>query len=97
MKVIWSRAAEDDLVEIAAYIKQDAPKQAESFMRELAEADEAIADMPLAFGLVPRLEDRGIPKRAYGRYVILYQIEAGRLHRVSHGARDHIRALFPDD
>lgn len=99
MKVVWAEAAENDLVEIGAYIKKDNPSRAASFIDEIIEAGEGIADMPRAFALVPRLEGKGIRKRAFGRYLILYRIEAESIHilHVAHGARDYIRALFPDD
>ncbi len=68
-------------------------------MVEITEAGEGIADMPRAFGLVPRLEHRGIRKRTFGRYLIFYRIEGESVQilHVVHGARDYIRALFADD
>ena len=81
------------------YIQKDNPSRAASFMDEIIEAGEGIADMPRAFALVPRLERKGISKRAFGCYLILYRIEAEgvRILHVAHGARDYIRALFSDD
>ncbi len=99
MKVVWAEAAENDLLEIGAYIKEANPSRAVSFIDEIIQAGEGIADMPRAFALVPRLEGKGIRKLAVGRYLILYRIEAEgvRILHVAHGARDYIRSLFPDD
>ena len=97
MTVIWSSAAIADLEAIRDYIAADNSERAVSFVMEITAAGEAIADTPRAFGLVPRLEARGIRKRSFGRYLIFYRIEAESVQilHVVHGARDYIRALFP--
>ncbi len=99
MKVVWAEAAENDLAEIGAYIKKDNPNRAASFIDDIIREAEALCDMPRAFALVPRLERLGIRKRAFGRYLILYRIEAEdvRILHVAHGSRDYIRSLFSDD
>lgn len=97
MKVAWTQAAQADLEEISDYIKTDNPARAASFVNEIVDAGDAIADMPRAFPLVPRLEQRGIRHRTFGRYLIFYRIEAEQVQilHVVHGARDYIRLLFP--
>ncbi len=98
MNVIWSPAARADLEDIRNYILADNPARAVTFIQKMVEAADAIADMPRAFPLVPRLEHRGIRRRGYGAYLIFYRIqdEAVELLHVTHGARDYIRALFPE-
>jgi plasmid stabilization system protein ParE len=98
MNVAWSPAALADLETIRDFIAADNRERAVSFVMEITAAGEAIADMPRAFGLVPRLEERGIRKRTFGRYLIFYRIKAESVQilHVVHGARDYIRALFPD-
>jgi len=99
MTVIWSPESHDDLAEIRNYIATDNPERAVSFVMEITAAGEAIADMPKAFPLVPRLEHRRIRKRIHGQYLIFYRIEDQDVHilHVAHGARDYIRALFSED
>lgn len=99
MSVIWSPEALTDLEDIRNYIAADNRERAISFVMEITEAGDGIADMPRAFGLVPRLEQRGIRKRTFGRYLIFYRVESEDVHilHVAHGARDYIRALFSDD
>lgn len=99
MRVIWSPEALADLEDIRDYIAADNRERAVSFVMEIIEVAEGIADMPRAFGLVPRLEQRGIRKRTFGRFLIFYRVEAESVQilHVAHGARDYIRALFPDD
>jgi len=66
MRVVWAAAAQTDLVEISDYIALDNPSRAVSFINEIVDAGEAIADMPRAFPLVPELEGRAIRRRLYG-------------------------------
>ena len=98
MRVVWTRPAEIDLEQIGDYIAADNPDRAVSFVREIVETGEALADMPRAFPLVPRLEHRGVRQRVHGRYLILYRVtrDAVEILHVAHGARDYIRALFGD-
>ena len=98
MRVVWTQAAQADLIEISAYIKAGNPTRAVSFINEIIDAGEAISGMPRAFPLIPRLEHRGIRRRSLERYLIFYRIEAETIQilHVAHGALDYIRALFPD-
>ncbi len=99
MRVVWTRAAQADLEEISDYIKADNPMRAVSFINEIVDAGEAISDMPRAFPLVPRLEQRGIRRRTFGSYLIFYRLEAESVQilHVAHGARDYIRSLFTEE
>jgi plasmid stabilization system protein ParE len=98
MRVLWTHAAEADLQEISDYIKTDNPARAVSFVNEIIDAGEAIADMPRAFALVPPLEHKGIRRRPFGNYLIFYRIERETVEilHVAQGSRDYIRALFSD-
>ncbi len=98
MRVVWTRPAEIDMEQISDYIAADNPDRAASFVREIVQTGEALADMPRAFPLVPRLEHRGIRQRGYGHHLIFYRVtqENVEILHISHGARDYIRALFGD-
>lgn len=99
MKVIWSPEAIADLEGLRDYIAADNRERAVSFVMEITEAGEGLAHMPRAFALVPRLEHLGIRKRIFGRYLIFYRIQPSEVHilHVTHGARDYIRVLFPQE
>ncbi len=99
MKVVWTAAAQTDLAEISDYIALDNPSRAVTFINEIVDAGEAIADMPRAFPLVQELEHRAIRRRLYGRYLIFYRldVETVQILHVAHAARDYVRALFPED
>ncbi|WP_415112765.1 type II toxin-antitoxin system RelE/ParE family toxin [Paraburkholderia sp.] len=45
-----------------------------SFVRELRDKCLSLAEIPFAFPLVPRYEDRGVRHRAHGRYQIFYRV-----------------------
>jgi plasmid stabilization system protein ParE len=96
MNILWMPAAVADLEDIRRFIGSDNPGRAISFVTEIIAAGEGIADIPRAFPLVPRLEDRGVRRRIVGRYLIFYRIkqEAIEILHVNHSARDYIRSLF---
>ncbi|MGI4879618.1 MAG: type II toxin-antitoxin system RelE/ParE family toxin [Janthinobacterium lividum] len=94
--VVFSTAAMTDLAAIGDYIATDNPPRAESFVQELIDSCAGIEDMPRAFPLVPRYEDRGIRRRRHGRYLIFYRIGRERIDilHILHGAQDYEWLLF---
>lgn len=96
MKVEITAEAEADLEHIAAYIATDNPARALSFIEELSDRCLELADMPLAFPLVPRHEGWGVRLRVHGSYLIFYRADDTRvvvLH-ILHGAMDYTEILF---
>lgn len=91
MIVVLTTEAESDLELIGDYIAQDNPGRALTFIRDLREQCEALADFPNRFPLVPRYEANGVRRRMFGNYAILYRTDTDRvvvLH-ILHGARDY--------
>ena len=86
-----SRLAEADLEEIGDYIARDSREGALSFVRELRDACALAAKRP---SLYRRREDLapGIRSIVRGRYLTLFrelpELDAVRIERVLHGARD---------
>ena len=97
MRVIIQPQAEADLEEIVDYIARDAPLRAFSFARELRERCESLADMALAFPLVPRYEHKGVRRRPHGNYLIFYRVAVDQIDvlHVLNGAQDYEAVLFP--
>jgi plasmid stabilization system protein ParE len=60
MIVVITDTAEDDLERIGDYIALYNPTRALSFVRELREKCESLADMPRRHPLVPRYETKGV-------------------------------------
>lgn len=91
--------AEAELEGIADYIARDNPRRALSFVQDLRDRCLSLADMPLAFPLVPRYEDRGIRHRVHGNYQIFYRVVGDPPARIDvlhvlHSARNYAALLF---
>lgn len=92
-------AAEAELEAIGDYIARDNPRRALSFVLEMRDKCMSLADMPLAYPLVPRYEDCGVRHRVHGSYQIFYRV-TGQPERIDvihilHSARDVAAILFP--
>ncbi|MCG1039597.1 MULTISPECIES: type II toxin-antitoxin system RelE/ParE family toxin [Burkholderiaceae] len=91
--------AEADLEAIGDYIARDNPHRALSFVHELRDKCLSLANIPLAFPLVPRYQDHGVRHRVHGSYQIFYRIigqpaECIDVIHVLHSARDYAAILF---
>jgi toxin ParE1/3/4 len=89
MRFRFSRRAEADLEEIAAYIARDNPSRAVSFVRELRQHCQHLLTFPEAAALRPEL-GAGVRLSVFGNYVTLYVVhpELLEIRRVVHGARN---------
>ncbi|MEO7246188.1 MAG: type II toxin-antitoxin system RelE/ParE family toxin [Rubrivivax sp.] len=89
MKLSFSPAARDDLIEIALYIAEDNPVRALAFVDELEARCAGIAGAPGIGTARPELGD-GIRVLPHGRYLIFYRQvrKVVRVERVMHSARD---------
>jgi toxin ParE1/3/4 len=97
MIVVITDAAEADLERIGDAIAQDNPRRAVSFVRELRQRCEQLADVPKGFPLVPRHEQTGVCRRVHGNYLIFYRVggDIVEVIHVVHGAMDYEPLLFP--
>lgn len=95
MRVELSAAAESDLLDIALYIAEDNPDRAFSFVDELQQACDGLADRPLRFPLLPGFEERGIRRRVHRRYAIVYAVDPAlvRVLRIVSAAMDISKIL----
>jgi toxin ParE1/3/4 len=89
MRFRFSRRAEADLEEIAAYIARDNPARAVSFVDELRRHCRNLLTLPLAAPLREEL-GAGVRLSVAGRYLVLYVVHADTLEipRVVHGTRN---------
>lgn len=99
MKVVLTAEAVADLDGIGDYIGRDNPVRAASFIQQLIDKAQDLAEMPERFPLVQRYENFGIRRRTVGKYLILYRIRENRVRilRFVHGARDYEALLFPNE
>ncbi|GLR66559.1 plasmid stabilization protein [Acidocella aquatica] len=91
--------AEHDLDTIGDYIARDNPLRAVTFVIELSDKCNSLAEMPLGFPLVPRYEHRGVRLRVHGNYQIFYRAVGNPIDRIDvlhiiHGARNYAAILF---
>jgi toxin ParE1/3/4 len=97
VRVVFTKTAEADLESIGDFIANNHPARALSFLAELRQAAQSLAEMPSAYPLVPRYERFGVRRRVHGAYLIFYRIEPDHvvvLH-VLHGARNYGQLLAP--
>jgi toxin ParE1/3/4 len=87
--LVISPVARDDLLDIAAYIAEDNPERAMSFVAELESKARLTAERPLSF---PARDDigPGLRSAVHGRYLILFRDfpDYVRIVRVLHSSRD---------
>jgi toxin ParE1/3/4 len=90
MRVIIATAARSDLTAIGDYIAVDNPARAATFVDELVDRCEDLATMAERFQLLTPFAAKGIRRRPYKGYLILYRIDSDIVHvvRIVHGARD---------
>jgi toxin ParE1/3/4 len=95
MIVRVSRLARHDLERVRDWIARDNPERANSYVEELIDACEGLAEFPNRFPLARFRSRRPIRQRPYGNYLILYEVAADHVEIVGvvHGARD-LDALF---
>jgi len=70
-----------------------------SFVGELLDRCERLAEQPLRHPLVPRYEVYGIRRCVHANYLIFYRVGERRIDvvHVLHGAQDYAPSLFPVD
>jgi plasmid stabilization system protein ParE len=91
--------AEADLEAIGDYIVRDNPLRAVSFVAELRDVCNRLADTPLGFPVIARYEHRGVRHRVHGKYHLFYRTVGNPIERIDilhivHGARDYVAILF---
>lgn len=97
MKVVITEAAKRDLLAIGDYIRPDNPSRAASFVQELLDHCEWLAELPRRHPLVPRYERYGIRRCVHADYLIFYRVGTDRVDviHILHGAQDYEPLLFP--
>lgn len=98
MIVAFTEEAEADLESIGDYIALDNPRRAVTFVEELIDRCERLADMPRAYPLVPRYETTGVRRLPHGDYLIFYRVGATQVDvlHILNGAQNYEPILFPD-
>lgn len=95
MKVVISRHARTDLIEIGQFIAEHNPRRAETLVKDLFAKARSIGLRPKAYSLAPGFEEDQVRRRIHGDYLIFFTIgpDAITVTRVIHGSRDFVRIL----
>ena len=96
MKVVITDAAKLDLIGIGDYIRPHNPDRAASFVDELLDQCQALAQLPRRHPLVPRYEHHGIRRCVHADYLIFYRVGTERVEivHILNGAQDYETLLF---
>ncbi len=90
-KIVWSRQAREDLLEIVSFIAQDNQALAESFGYLLMSKVDSLSEFPKLGRVVPELQDQDVRELIFRSYRIIYRVvEPQRfvaIARVWHAAR----------
>ena len=91
--------AEADLEHIGDVIAEDNPARSITFVRELVQRCDRLADMPRRFALLAGHEDSGVRKLVHGGYLVFYRIDERQITvvRILNGAMDYEKILFPEE
>ena len=73
MKIIWTREALENIIEIENYISQDNPSKAKEFIDYLIDRCKHIIDNPEIGRVVPELSDSKIRELIIKNYRIVYR------------------------
>ena len=97
MKVFITDSAIRDLIAIADYIRPHNPDRAATFVDELLDHCEALAEFPQRYPLVPRYEHHGIRRCVHANYLIFYRVGTQQIEviHILNGAQDYEALLFP--
>lgn len=79
MKLLWTEAARQDLLDIRRYIAADNPAAAKRWIERLRASAGSACHSPFAARKVPEFSRDDIRERIEGNYRIVYQVFADRL------------------
>lgn len=75
MRVQFTPLARRDIAIITRFIAGDNPHRAVSFAQELIDACESLSDQPERYALLARHRRRGLRRRPFGHYAIIYRVQ----------------------
>ncbi|MDO9204353.1 MAG: type II toxin-antitoxin system RelE/ParE family toxin [Methylotenera sp.] len=90
LELRFTAFARDDLLQILQFIALDNPKRAQSFVAELRQQCQSLAQFPNMGVAKPEYAD-GIRMLAYQRYLIFFSVQESKsvlIERVLHSARN---------
>ena len=89
-EVVWSAAAEADIIEMASYLERVASfALATTVITKIRAGAFAVVDFPYAYRMVPEFQDPNRRETFLFEYRLMYRVESTRIVvlRVAHGRR----------
>ena len=96
MKVKFTKEARSDIASIYDYLNEHAgTRTAKIILAELRERCLGLARMPERFEQLQGFQSKGLRRRLYRNYLIIYRFRVGivEIVRVFHGASDYLKLL----
>ncbi|QDV75805.1 type II toxin-antitoxin system RelE/ParE family toxin [Botrimarina mediterranea] len=96
-KVVWSEEALDWMQLIDSYLGEVSPQAAVRTLEGILQQVEMLGDHPRIGGRLPKWDPREVRSKLYGKYQIIYEVDADdgvRVLAVIHGAMDIRRMRF---
>ncbi len=92
-EVIWTPGARTDLDEIVAYIANDSPSSALTFLEEIFNKAESLGTLSERGRVVPELADPNVRELLLHNYRLFYEIHGNEvvILGVLHGAREFLK------
>lgn len=89
-RVIWAKAALDDLESVAAYIARDSPRYAATTVKRSLAAAQSLQRLGARGRVVPELQDAAVREVFVGSFRLVYRLtrEEVQILAFIHGARD---------
>ena len=99
MRVTITQQAAGRLEELGAFIAEDNPARAASFVLELLERGSGLAQQSERYPIATSWRGREVRRCPYGNYLIFYVIleDCLEIEHIVHGRRDYVSLLFPDN
>ena len=94
MRVVWTRPALADVLQIKEYIASDSPRYAQRVAERLFAAVERLSEYPLSGRMVPELNEQTVREVVDAPYRIVYRVRADVLAII---AAAHSARQFPSD
>jgi toxin ParE1/3/4 len=79
MKIVFSQAAQKDLIDTITYVSNDKPKAARHWANEIKKSIRKLSDLPRMGRIVPEFSDESIREIIKGHYRIVYKTDTNTI------------------
>ncbi|MBN2658499.1 MAG: type II toxin-antitoxin system RelE/ParE family toxin [Spirochaetales bacterium] len=80
MKIYWTRKSQNDLFEIARFIKRDNDEAAKRIIQSIRKRVLLLIENPFLGRMVPEISDNSIRELIFNNYRIVYQVKSDSIN-----------------